>query len=401
MTIEVLQQRRRWWAFVLGGVVFLAFGALATSYLMSQPVRDVSTPTQKTVPLKPPVMTKATSTVLFTGNVYWGRYTNQQARKSPLGTEFPFARLGEFKRSEYNAWIGGLECPTVPGVELTPAQEEATLSFNCSPEYLPNAAKWYTAFTLANNHTDNQGPEGFTTTQQQLDKHGIQYFGHYDPAVHRELCDVITIPAVATYDDDSTKQSNLPLALCGYHGVFKIPDEASLAVMEQYARYMPVIAMPHMGAEYKPAPDEIKTTTYHAMIDHGASMVIGDHPHWIQTTESYKGKLIVYSMGNFMFDQQFNSEVTRSAAIKVVFATDNNPKLLEWTKLAESCQAHQDDCLVKAESAGLPKLTAHYTFSAIGSSDKGYQTHPASALEQKAILERLKWSQTMQALGQR
>jgi poly-gamma-glutamate synthesis protein (capsule biosynthesis protein) len=201
---------------------------------------------------------------------------------------------------------------------MTSAEQEAALQFNCSPDYLPQVAKWFTAFTLANNHTDNQGFEGFTETRQQLENNKIQYFGHYDYRSVEDVCEVISLPVSIINDDESNAKGNLPVAMCAYHGVFGIPTVEAVAEMQKYTKYMPVIAMPHMGAEYKTAPDSIKTDFLRSLINSGADMVIGDHPHWIQTTESYKGHLIVYSMGNFMFDQQDTAEVVRSAGINVV-----------------------------------------------------------------------------------
>jgi len=84
-----------------------------------------------------------------------------------------------------------------------------------------------------------------------------------------------------------------------------------------------------MGKEYVATPDELKTSIYHSMIDQGADMGLGDHPHWVQTSEAYKGKPIFYSMGNFMFDQQDTTEVTRSAAIDVTLKADNNGEILK------------------------------------------------------------------------
>lgn len=401
MTLTVTTRRPRMRVGILLTVSVVVLASVAAAWAIgwvAWPPREEpphQSPASQTA--KSPQLTQLSSQLLFTGNVYWGRYINQRAQKSDLGVKYPFARLSEFEREKYQAWIGGLECPTVPGVNLTPAQEEATLSFNCSPDYLPEAAKWYTAFTLANNHTDNQGVEGFAATKQQLDKYGIQYFGHYDPRALDDLCEVVSLPAVATYDDGTRKDAALPIALCGYHGVFRVPTTEALTVMERYAAYMPVIALPHMGAEYKPAPDQIKTDLYRAMIDHGASMVIGDHPHWVQTTEAYKGKLIVYSMGNFMFDQQFNSEVTRSAAIQVKLTVHSDDATLgAWTNLAESCKPYHDACLATATTQNLKRLEPAYEFAAIGTSNAGYQVHRASKAEDQAILERLKWTQTMQ-----
>lgn len=358
------------------------------------------TPEPEPTTVQEPRPIKIEANTLFFGNVYWGRYINDWSMASPLKEAYPFSRLDEFKRNRYDAWIAGLECPTVADFHQTSAQEDATLSFNCSPKYLPEAAKWFTAFTLANNHTDNRGAAGFAETKTQLEKYNIQYFGHYDSYELDELCDILSIPVKVTYDDNSVQSQALPMAFCGYHGVFKIPPQSALRLMEQYSEVMPTIAMPHMGVEYEPAPDHLKMQTYRLMIDHGADFVLGDHPHWIQTTESYRGRLIVYSMGNFIFDQQDTLEVTRSAAIRVVFTVnDADPEALKkWLALGGTCSAYHDDCLAQIQTQELEKLPFTYRFGVVGTNDANKIVKPATTAQRQAILDRLNWAQTMSRL---
>ena len=390
------RRRKLWWivgsvALVLAVVSAGAWYVIAQNTTKTSEVKTAET-VKKTLQ---PVSIQSNS--LFTGNSFFGRNINQWSMASPLKTAYPFSRLNEFHRDQYDAWITGLECPTVAGFKQTVAQEEATLSFNCSPDYLPEAAKWFTAVTLANNHTDNRGAEGFAETRRQLDANGIQYFGHYDPEVLEDVCEVISYPVSVTYEDGSVKKEHMPVALCGFHGVFKIPSQEALSQMEKYSKLMPVIAMPHSGAEYTATPDQIKTASYRSMIDHGADMVLGDHPHWIQTTEAYKGKLIVYSMGNFMFDQQDSTEVTRSAAIRVLMANtgSTSESLKKWLALGEICKTYHDMCLQEAQDQKLEKIPLTYSFGVIGTSDAGKITKPATAAEQAAIEKRLVWAPTM------
>ena len=395
--IKAKRHFRPWIAFSIVGVLIVAAGIAGALYLIQKnPSSNDSVEVVKPAP-KP---ISVTANTLFFGNAFWGRYINDWSMASPLKTAYPFSRLNEFNRQDYDAWIAGLECPTVANFSQTSAQEDSTLSFNCSPDYLPEAAKWFTAFTLANNHTDNRGAEGFAETKVHLEQNGIQYFGHYDPDQLKDVCEVIALPMKVTYDDETVKKQSLPVAMCGYHGVFKIPSEESLALMEQYSKVMPVIAMPHMGVEYKASPDELKTRTYHALIDHGADIVIGDHPHWIQTTEAYKGRLIVYSMGNFMFDQQDTAEVVRSAAIRVVMDVKdvNSANLAKWLVLGDDCKAFHDDCLVRIQSESLMKLPFEYQFGVVGTNDSGKIVKPATTDQQASILQRLNWSQTMNQL---
>ena len=398
--MKIQQQRNR--SLIIIGCIVLVFGAIGVFGYANWPRHIAPTPSalQETNTKSSPKPVSARSNTLFFGNMFWGRYMNDWSMASPLKTAYPFSRLHEFQRDTYDAWITGLECPTVAGFTQTSAEEDTTLSFNCSPDYLPEAAKWFTAVTLANNHTDNRGAEGFTETKKHLEENGIQYFGHYDPYSIDDACEVVALPFAVTYSDESTKKQALPVALCGYHGVFKIPPQEAIDQISKYAQYMPVIAMPHMGVEYTATPDQLKTATYRAMIDAGADVVIGDHPHWIQTTEAYKGKLIVYSMGNFMFDQQDTVEVTRSAAINVVMNTADviSDDLAHMIQLGDTCKAFRDSCLAAIVDKKLTKLPMTYGFGVVGTNDKNKITKPATDAEQAAILQRLDWSKTMSQL---
>ena len=343
-----------------------------------------------------------TNTSLHVGDVFWGRYMNDWSMKSPLKYAYPFSGLSTFGRENYDAWVADLECPSVPGLNMTSSEMEATLTFNCDPAYLSEAAKWFTVFSNANNHSDNQAAQtGLDATWAELDKNNIQHFGHFDPESLDNLCEVISMPVKIQMSDKTVKTGKLPVAYCGHHGVFKNPTAASLAVIGEYSKYMPTIAYPHSGQEYKTGPDQIKTDFYRGLIDNGADVVLGDHPHWVQTTEAYKGRLIVYSMGNFMFDQQDTREVTRSAAIAMdlKLAPEADVSQLEqWLKLGETCKTYHDDCLLQAQKSGLKKLNFSYDFSVVGSDDSNKLTKKADPALQASILQRLNWQQTISKL---
>ena len=69
-----------------------------------------------------------------------------------------------------------------------------------------------------------------------------------------------------------------------------------------------VIPYFHWGIEYTKDPTTYQQGVARAAIDAGADMVLGNHPHWTQAIERYNGKLIIYSMGNFVFDQDWSEE---------------------------------------------------------------------------------------------
>lgn len=386
---------RRLSILVVSLALAVSLGAAAYVVQVQKLTKSTYVPTANVQSTSRPYSIAASSNVLFTGNSYFSRYINDHAMASPLKYAYPFSRLNEFGWDKYDATMTGLECPTVAGFQQTSAQEDATLSFNCNPDYLPEMAKWFTVVTLANNHSGNQGDAGLAETRKHLDENHIQYFGDPDPRNVNDLCDVIALPTKITMSDGKTEKGDLPVAMCGYHWFIRMIQPDELAVMRQYADVMPVLAFPHGGVEYKTAPDELKTKLYRDMIDNGADMVLADHPHVVQPSEAYKGRPIFYSMGNFIFDQQVAPEMTRSAGVNVKFEVQNASKeqLKKWLEIGKTCGGYHDDCLSRVKRAGLQKLPYTYRLDIIGSDDLGYITKPASETVQQGILQRLNWAQ--------
>ena len=359
-------------------------------------------------PIPDPVATKAKMKIMYAGTTFWGRRTNQLARASKLGVKYPFSKISTLHRENYDAWIGGLECPLVQkeGNAHNYAEENSIFKFNCDPDYLPEAKKYFTAFLLGNNHTDNQGGgKGLTETRKHLDDAGIQYFGtpKYTGTAESELtrdtkeatnCGIVVLPLNVTYDNEETKKVQMPFGFCSAHGVFGIPGQDYINNMKTYATYVPTIAMPHMGAEYQPSHDQLRQNLYRQMIDVGVDAVIADHPHWVQDAEAYKNKLIVYSMGNFMFDQYDGVEYSRSAAIEANAKVDvKDVDFDKWNKLGEACLKDKKTCLDKIKDAKLPKIsvTWKYDFHATTSANDCI-TRLSSQAEQNAVAQRLRWS---------
>jgi hypothetical protein len=334
--------------------------------------------------------------ILFMGDMFWGRAVNKWAQASPLKEKYPFSRLGEFNRAGYDAWVANLECPSVPGVDQPYSLEVQSLLFNCPSTYLPEAAKWFTAFSLANNHTANQGGQtGIDATRTALSAQGIQHFGHYDPAILSDVCEVVAMPARLQENRAPApgRKIMLPMAFCGYHGLGAMPSTEALGVMKRYSAYMPVIAYPHMGVEYASTPTASQQALYRAMVDNGADAVLAAHPHWVQPAEVYKGKLIVYSMGNFMFDQEAG-ETQRGAAIDLTLTSKGAipvDELAGWDTVGKHCAVFKDDCLRRLNQQKLQRLPWSFEYVAHGVDMSGRLTHRADADLTAIILQRLNW----------
>jgi hypothetical protein len=110
---------------------------------------------------------------MFFGDVFWGRYIDDWSKASPLKYSYPFSGLNTLEREKYDAWIADMECP-ITTTYRNSATQDSDLKFSCPVEYTPEAAKWFDAFTLANNHTDNmEEVDGLDQTRQNLQKKGF------------------------------------------------------------------------------------------------------------------------------------------------------------------------------------------------------------------------------------
>lgn len=213
----------------------------------------------------------------------------------PLFT-YPFQGLKTLEREKYDAWIGNLECP-VTDKQSSKKDKEVYLRFSCRPEYLKELSKYFSVVSLANNHTDNMGESAFTETKKHLDEAGIKYFGSFDQ--HKdEICKVVELK--------NKENTSIPIAFCGYNGVYKLPTQKEIAEIKKYSGQYITIVYPHQGEEYTFKGNTYQKLIYRKFIDAGADVVIGSHPHVIENVEIYKNKYIFYSLGNFIFDQNWS-----------------------------------------------------------------------------------------------
>lgn len=141
------------------------------------------------------------------------------------------------------------------------------------------------AVNTANNHSHDYGEQSFDTTLAALDDAGIVHFGYDETAV----MDVkgIKVGLVGIYElyDHLERKQQLK------DNIAKVKaDGAQL-----------IVAIFHWGNETETVPDSNQTTLGRIAIDEGADLVCGHHPHVLQGIETYKGKNIVYSLGNFCF----------------------------------------------------------------------------------------------------
>ncbi len=331
---------------------------------------------------------------LLAGTIVWDREVESASYKDDgvIDYEYPFAGLSSYSPQDYDAWVTDLECP-ISRQDVPYESGHTLLEFNCRPEFLPYAKKYFEFFNLSNNHSDNSGRDKLEETRQTLNEAGIQYFGDPDPSYKNHNCEVVALPVkLWSKPKNVFETAHLPVAFCAWHYFYRLPAPGEIEVIEEYAQVMPVFAFLHMGAEYEAQADSVQQSIARRVIDAGAEFVIANNPHWVQNAEIYKDKLIVSSTGNFIFDQDFNEEVKRSASIVVEIALDYDESLERWLVLGPDCAAYQDDCLAKVLQEGLQKLDVEFKFDVLAGYLNNHQQVLAGEEIQVWVKDRLNWS---------
>jgi poly-gamma-glutamate synthesis protein (capsule biosynthesis protein) len=243
--------------------------------------------------------------IVFVGDVMVAEIPGQLIAKGvdPLA---PFGKLLD----AHDLRIGNLECVVATGgtAEIKP------FTFRADPDVLPVLKKHFDAMSVANNHSGDFGKAAFAEELGLMHKAGLPYFGGGDDLVEAHKPVILErnglriallgyvefkprsfeagahLPGVAWSGEDDQVIEDIAAARRDYHADIVIP-------------YM------HWGWEEEPDPSPRLREFARRMIDAGADMVVGGHPHVTQGAEMYKGKPIIYSLGNFLFNS-FDTEAT-------------------------------------------------------------------------------------------
>ncbi|EKD62278.1 MAG: hypothetical protein ACD_52C00248G0004 [uncultured bacterium] len=171
---------------------------------------------------------------------------------------------------------------------------------------------------LANNHAFNFGSRGLNETADTLHQSGIETIG-LGKTVYKNIKG--TVFAFLGFSDIS---SNEPL--------ISAANNTRVVAEIDYARDNSdvLVVSFHWGSEYTGVSSTRQIELAHLAIDSGADLIIGHHPHWTQNTEVYKDKLIVYSLGNFIFDQMWSTKTRQGHIGKFTFKAN---KLINYELL--------------------------------------------------------------------
>jgi poly-gamma-glutamate synthesis protein (capsule biosynthesis protein) len=280
-------------------IVVVLLGYMTYARLSSQGWTLFS-PTVYTAEIRTPEVSVASTPILFVGDIMLGRYVETLTKKS--GDElYAFKEMKEYLKQHIT--IANLEGP-IPNIHTPTPINGFSFSF---PASAPRALRegGVSAVSLANNHMFDKGRSGYEQTKSALDVEGVMHFGGYTPTEG---------------DYFETKLGATTIIIYGITMIATGWDEAqALDVTKKLRREHPgahLVTFIHWGDEYK-TQNIYQRAFAHALIDDGVDTIIGSHPHIIQGIETYQGKPIFYSLGNFIFDQYWRSDLEDGLAVKL------------------------------------------------------------------------------------
>lgn len=165
-------------------------------------------------------------------------------------------------------------------------REEKQFAFKAPPEYAQILSSGSVeAVNMANNHSHDYGEQSYTDTLSALDQENIVHFGYDETAVMDVKGIKVGLVGIYELNDHLGREQQVK------DNIAKVKEEGAQLI----------IVIFHWGNEKEEVPDSNQTTLGRLAIDEGADLVCGHHPHVLQGIETYKGKNIVYSLGNFCF----------------------------------------------------------------------------------------------------
>ncbi len=266
---------------------------------------------QKEIEVQKPVY------IIFVGDIMLSRNVDAKIKKYK-DYNYPYKNVNEYLKTG-DIVFGNLETAITPGRAIKTGE----MTFRADPENaIALKENGFSVLSLANNHTPNFGEKGLKDTINYLTEAGIKYVG----AGNKEMAEA---PATTTVN-------GLKFAFLAYNSPDVVPSSYEADATRYGTNFMDTLKMQeavkkskldndfvivsmHAGVEYKNIANKYQSDFAHAAIDAGAEMVIGHHPHVVQNVEKYKDKYIIYSLGNFIFDQMWSQNTREGMIAKFTF----------------------------------------------------------------------------------
>ncbi|MFH1825261.1 MAG: CapA family protein [Candidatus Firestonebacteria bacterium] len=263
-----------------------------------------------------------TLSLIAVGDIMLGRYVDVVLEKKP--PVYPYEKVKSIISSA-DITFGNLEC----SLARDPSKEKPILTgyvFKASSDYSDGLKEaGFDILSLANNHSKGGGKGTIVKTIDVLNKKGIVTVGageNLDKARELKIIKVDNIKVV--FIASTLVCPEIYLAKEDESGVYKSDENLILEDVKKAKQISSIVIVSlHWGEEKEFTPTNSQRDLAHKIIDNGCDLIIGHHPHVLQGLEIYKGKLIVYSLGNFIFDKtKETSKTNKSIILKCFFNKD-------------------------------------------------------------------------------
>ncbi|MFZ5391742.1 MAG: CapA family protein [Patescibacteria group bacterium] len=270
--------------------------------------------------LKNNISTPKTTNLLVVGDIMMGRFVGVKINRSG-DPAHSFEFVQEYL-SKPDITIAQLEAPISDGTALT----GEGMILVAQPETVEGLTKsGIDLVFLSSNHFGDALRDGMESNFQILEKNDIQYVG-----AGRDENKAFSPKFI---DKNGTKYGFISFVSIMPDSYGASGDIAGTAWIDlnsesDLSRVQTIISDTkkdcdllfvnfHWGTEYTPDPTLQQIQFAHAAIDSGADLIIGTHPHVVQADEIYKGKYIIYSLGNFIMDQMWSQETTEGVLLPI------------------------------------------------------------------------------------
>lgn len=244
--------------------------------------------------------------LILLGDVMLGRSVTTQSLKLN-NPKYPFLKVAD-RLKKADLVLGNLEAPFVEGCKKT----DSGMIFCADPKMVEGLSYAnISAVSLANNHINNYGQKGLNDTKKTLTEAKIDYTGDGNLVV-KEI-------------------HGVKIGLLGFNFVSSQPTSLDYKMINDSKKLVNILIVSvHWGEEYQENPNQLQKGIAVKLVENGADVVVGHHPHWVQSSEKVNGKPVYYSLGNFVFDQPWSEKTKEGLAVEMTF---NGTNLVQEEKL--------------------------------------------------------------------
>ncbi|MCR4306451.1 MAG: CapA family protein, partial [Candidatus Yonathbacteria bacterium] len=200
------------------------------------------------------------------------------------------------------------------------ADQGSVYSFRMSPAVIPALARaGFGVVSVANNHMGDFGTEAVADTFRRLSAASIMHAGGGFTEEEAYGPKTITLDGIRIAFLAFSEFGKNYLEAKEYGPGIAVTSRESLQTSITRAKETSdvVVVSFHFGDEYESEPNDYQKEIAHLAIDLGADLVVGHHPHVVAPLVRYKEGYIAYSLGNFIFDQNFSQETMEGAVLEV------------------------------------------------------------------------------------